>query len=421
MNPSLTLVQTPPEGPGSTAVAATDLFNKQEGAELSGEFGALLDQASAVQSLQPADGLAQQIDAEDLALQLQSLPQGGKLLPLLEQALESGELSGADKQQLVDQITTQLEQARSASELGQSDDTAVAIHQLLVNAINIQPVLAPQGTIPANIDGKPLKSGVATAETSGRTQVQPLDRPPLARQLPVAEADNRPLPAETLVNAKSTSLENALTQIQQQNPEQRNGELASLMSVFKRQVENPANSNDTLLRTDSATVAVTAPSAAVSSTSPPTGLPTMTLATPLNQGGWDQALGERIQWMAGQKLQSAQIKLNPANLGPMEVRIQVQNEQASIQFTSAHGVVREALEAALPRLRDMFESSGVELVDVDVSGQSFAEQQPGTGEGASAGWDGAVAEQDSGQDSELTVQDTPLGRFLENGRLDIFA
>ena len=102
----------------------------------------------------------------------------------------------------------------------------------------------------------------------------------------------------------------------------------------------------------------------------------------------------------------------------MEVRIQVQNEQASIQFSSAHGVVREALEAALPRLRDMFDASGVELVDVDVSGQSFAEQQRTAGEGGSAAWHGAAPEQDSGLE---TVLDTPLDSFLESGRLDLFA
>ncbi len=412
MDASLTLLQAPPEGSGSTAAAGINPSNKQEDTGLSGEFGALLDQANATQSLQPADGMAQQVDAEDLALQLQSLPQGGKLLPLLQQVLESGELSGADKQQLVDQIAARLEQAQSTAELNQSDDITVAIHQLLINVTNSQTVMVPQGVIPADVGDKLLKSASATAETTGRTLAPLLDRQPA-----VVEADNRPLSAETLSSAKNTNLDNALAQIQQQNPESRNSELASLMTAFKRQVENPAKSADTLLRTDSATTIVTTPAAVQSSASTPSGLPTITLGTPLNQAGWDQALGERIQWMAGQKLQGARIRLNPANLGPMEVRIQVQNEQASIQFTSAHGVVREALEAALPRLREMFDASGVELVDVDVSGQSFAEQQRSTGDGASAAWDGAVPEPDSG----LIVLDTPLDRFLENGRLDLFA
>jgi flagellar hook-length control protein FliK len=140
--------------------------------------------------------------------------------------------------------------------------------------------------------------------------------------------------------------------------------------------------------------------------------------TPLTEGGWDQALGERIQWMVNHKMQGAQIRLNPAQLGPMEVRVQVQNDQASIQFSSAHSVVREALEAALPRLRELFDASGVELVDVDVSGQSSAGGQHSRGEDGVVVRGTRVIDADSGTE---TVLETPVNALLENGRLDLFA
>lgn len=413
MDASLTLLQAPPEGPVSTSTAGTDLFYKQEGTDLSGDFGALLDQVNATLSPQPPGSTASQVDAENPALPLQSLPQGGNLLPVLQQVLEGGDLPGADKQQLVDQIAARLEQTQSATDLNQSDDIVIATHQLLTNMPTSQPVMLPQGVNLVGIEGKPMKSASTTADTTGRTLAPLLDG-----QTVVAETGSRLLSAENLPNAKITSLDNTLAQMQQQNPEPRSSELASLMTAFKRQVDNPVKSVDTLLRMDSATTAVTTPTPVQSSVPAPSGLPTITLGTPLNQGGWDQALGERIQWMTGQKLQGAQIRLNPANLGPMEVRIQIQNEQASIQFTSAHGVVREALEAALPRLRDMFEASGVELVDVDVSEQSFAEQQRSAGEeGASTAWSGGTP----GRDPELeTVLETPLEWGQEGGRLDLF-
>jgi flagellar hook-length control protein FliK len=140
--------------------------------------------------------------------------------------------------------------------------------------------------------------------------------------------------------------------------------------------------------------------------------------TPLAQGDWGQALGERIQWMVNRKMQGAQIRLNPAQLGPMEVRIQVQNDQASIQFSSAHSMVREALEAALPRLRDMFDASGVELVDVDVSGQPFAGEQRAGGEDGAVARGARVIDGDSGAE---TVLETPVSSLLENGGIDLFA
>jgi len=415
MNAPLATLQVFLEGSGGVSANGSKIPYKQQDIDLSEGFAPLLDQAHATLPSPAADSTAAQADVESLTLQLQSLPQAGKLLPLLQKVLDGAKSSGADLQQLVDQIAARLEQLQSGSELNPADDIAAVLQQLLVNAPASQTVAAPQAAILASADGKVLKSGSAAAETTPGRSLTPL---PDSRPT-VTETGDKSLPAEVLSNAKSNSLDKALAQIQQQSPEPRQTELASLVAAFKRHDTNPLKSADTLLRTDAATSAATTPAAVQSSPSaPPPGLPTLTLGTPLNQGAWDQALGERIQWMVSHKLQGAQIKLNPANLGPMEVRIQVQNEQASIQFSSAHGVVREALEAALPRLRDMFDASGVELVDVDVSGQSFAEQQRTAGEGGSAAWHGAAPEQDSGLE---TVLETPLGSFLESGRLDLFA
>jgi len=423
MNTPLATLQLPPEGAGSALAAGSNNSFKQQDTAFSEGFGPVLDQAHATLPLQPANNAASLADAESLALQLQSLPHGGKLLPLLQQVLNSAEHAGADTQKLVDRITARLEQVQADGELNPTEDIALVLHQMLANIPDSQRVAPSQAAIVAAVDGKTLKSGSVAAETAGRSPAPLADSRspvPLADSRPaVMEMADKPLPVETLPSAKNTSLDKAMAQLLQQGPEARNTELASMMAAFKRHNTNLLKPAEIQLRTDPATTNVVTTSVPAQSTpSAPPGLPTISLGTPLNQGAWDQALGERIQWMANHKLQGAQIKLNPANLGPMEVRIQVQNEQASIQFTSAHGVVREALEAALPRLRDMFDASGVELVDVDVSGQSFAEQQRTTGEGGATAWQGAGPEQDAVLE---TVLDTPLDGFLENGRLDLFA
>ena len=165
-------------------------------------------------------------------------------------------------------------------------------------------------------------------------------------------------------------------------------------------------------------------SAAGGPSTPAAGGQGLLLDTPFQrQPEWQQSLGERVQWLIGQQLQGARIRLNPAHLGPMEVRIQVQNDQASIQFMSAHGVVRDALEAAVPRLRDMLDANGIDLVDVDVSGQSFAEQQH-QAEGHRADARGAGYELAAGGDDVDPAATGP--RLLETplaaaGLLDLFA
>lgn len=148
--------------------------------------------------------------------------------------------------------------------------------------------------------------------------------------------------------------------------------------------------------------------------------PTTTVDVPLRQPGWDQALSERVLWVANNKFQGAEIKLNPAHLGPVEVRVQLHNDQAQISFTAQHAATREALEAALPRLREMFSASGYNLVDVNVSQHSFAEQQR-----HAQGFDGRFqAMARSGDEIESAVGTQPgAGRLtgLSANAIDLFA
>jgi|GEM_PF-1499173 len=90
------------------------------------------------------------------------------------------------------------------------------------------------------------------------------------------------------------------------------------------------------------------------------------LDKPLNESGWQEGLGERIIWMTDKSLQTAEIRLNPAHLGPLEIRIQMDQDQATIHFATHHASVREAIEAAVPKLREMLGAQEISLVDVNV-------------------------------------------------------
>lgn len=103
--------------------------------------------------------------------------------------------------------------------------------------------------------------------------------------------------------------------------------------------------------------------------------PVQTVSVPVGQSGWDAAFSQRVTWIATNNQQIAQLHLNPPNLGPLEVRISLNSDQASAVFTSPHAAVREAIEAALPRLREMLADNGLSLGNVNVSSQSFQQQQ----------------------------------------------
>jgi flagellar hook-length control protein FliK len=96
------------------------------------------------------------------------------------------------------------------------------------------------------------------------------------------------------------------------------------------------------------------------------------LAPSVGSAAWSQALGEKIVWMTAGAQQTASLTLNPPNLGPLQIVLNVTNDQATASFFSAQPDVRHALEAAMPKLREMMNESGIQLGQATVS----AEQQP---------------------------------------------
>jgi len=135
--------------------------------------------------------------------------------------------------------------------------------------------------------------------------------------------------------------------------------------------------------------------------------------------GWDSAIADRVMWMVQGEQQFARLKLNPPHLGPLEVRVSVNHDQASVSFIAQQAAVREALEAALPRLREMFDHQSLQLVRADVgdSGAQPRDQAPGsaTRDAHFAGhWGG-----DPDDDRDPVV--ASVGHTLAKGLIDLFA
>jgi len=104
-------------------------------------------------------------------------------------------------------------------------------------------------------------------------------------------------------------------------------------------------------------------------------------------------LKERVMFQLNQKIQSAEIKLAPEELGSMQIKVQLQQEQLSVQFVVQQAVAKEALEQQMPRLREMLQEQGIELTEGQVSQQreGSAEQRQAR-ERAASPVTGAMAE-----------------------------
>ncbi|MHC9244102.1 flagellar hook-length control protein FliK [Aeromonas jandaei] len=87
-------------------------------------------------------------------------------------------------------------------------------------------------------------------------------------------------------------------------------------------------------------------------------------------------LHQKVNLMLADKLQQAEIQLDPIGLGKMKIQIQIDaSSQASVHFVVQHGQTREMLEQAMPRLRDMLAGQGIQLGQTQVQHQSQQQQQ----------------------------------------------
>ena len=152
----------------------------------------------------------------------------------------------------------------------------------------------------------------------------------------------------------------------------------------------------------------------------PEQLPALPVAPRVGSVEWGGAVGEKVLWMANQNHQVAELHLNPPNLGPLEVRLTISNDQASALFVSHHSAVREAIETALPRLREMLADNGIMLGNASVGSESLSQQQQAFDQAASGREGGrGVRGADSGVD-RVVGNAGPVG-LRRNGMVDVFA
>lgn len=97
------------------------------------------------------------------------------------------------------------------------------------------------------------------------------------------------------------------------------------------------------------------------------------ISTPLHSAAWGSEFANKVVWLAKNDQQQAQININPAQLGPIQITLHLNGDQATATFGSANAEVRQAIENSLPQLKEMLSSAGINLGQADV-GANLAQQ-----------------------------------------------
>lgn len=166
-----------------------------------------------------------------------------------------------------------------------------------------------------------------------------------------------------------TSLQNLL--LNADNKPLSNGQAAELI----RQIQ-PGQQRGTDNRAPAGLVTALTPAASAPGQTSAAGAPqiAMDVQPQLNSAAWSRVVSSRVVWMAREGVQQAELRLNPANLGSVDVRLNINNDQASVTFLAQNAATREALEQAMPRLRESLAENGLSLTHSEVGQQDHSDQ-----------------------------------------------
>ncbi|MDP1652700.1 MAG: flagellar hook-length control protein FliK [Rhodocyclaceae bacterium] len=152
-----------------------------------------------------------------------------------------------------------------------------------------------------------------------------------------------------------------------------------------------------------------------------TASPSLPVAQPVGTSGWGEEIGNRVVWMANRMESRAELVLTPPHMGRIEISLSIAGDQATANFVSGNPAVREALEAALPRLREVLADAGIQLGQTQVGAENArqsAQQEKNSGNfGFNRGTSSDNATLNAGSDTLPASAGLKVGR----GLVDVFA
>jgi len=146
----------------------------------------------------------------------------------------------------------------------------------------------------------------------------------------------------------------------------------------------------------------------------------------MHQSGWTEEVVNRVMYLSSVNLKAADIQLQPAELGRLDIRVNmVPDQQTQVTFMSAHPGVREALDGQVHRLRDMFAQQGMGQVDVNVSDQNRGSQDQSQNQQAQSGRTSASGGRLDSMDDEIApgVAEVaaPVASVIGSSAVDYYA
>ncbi|MFK3863469.1 flagellar hook-length control protein FliK [Pseudoalteromonas rhizosphaerae] len=130
-------------------------------------------------------------------------------------------------------------------------------------------------------------------------------------------------------------------------------------------------------------------------------------------------LQERVSALLSINNKEAEIRLDPPEMGSMQIRIRSDAEQAHINFVVQNQQAKEALEQSMPRLREMLAQQGIELGESSI--QQGNSQSDTGGDGQQNGRGQQANQQQNEEETALTQQPIRGSGQQSSSSIDYYA
>ena len=149
-----------------------------------------------------------------------------------------------------------------------------------------------------------------------------------------------------------------------------------------------------------------------------TGVTSLQTRSALASSAWAGEFSQQVNFMVSKNLERAQIQIDPPELGPIQIRMHLDRDQVSLQITTAHLQVKEAIEQTLGRLQQQLESQGFSLADADVSQENQHSHQ---GQGGSEDDDSSVTGDGNMPVADANILTLSNNSSVNSSNIDTFA
>lgn len=145
------------------------------------------------------------------------------------------------------------------------------------------------------------------------------------------------------------------------------------------------------------------------------------IQSPIFSPEWSREAAQVVRVMLTEKVSEAELRVNPPELGPIDVVVKVEGDATTITFTANSPETRSLLELHLPKLREALDAAGLQLADASVNSGGTQRDSRGTS-GSPAPSQEYLIGSDSGSKDSNSLPGSGFATSTRIDRLiDIFA